>query len=55
MRAGLAGAHGVFLLPGYPDMPEMMAEIRRAGVERVVLLSGGSAASGDMSNAISDT
>lgn len=53
LRAGLARARGVFLLPGYPDMPEVLAEIRRAGVERVVLLSGGSAASGDTSNAIS--
>lgn len=52
LRAGLAGVRGVFLLPGYPEMPEVLAEIRRAGVERVVLLSGGSAGSGDTSNAI---
>ncbi len=53
MRAGLAGVRGVFLLPGYPDLPEVLAEARREGVERVVQLSGGSAGSGDMSNAIS--
>jgi uncharacterized protein YbjT (DUF2867 family) len=44
---------GVFLLPGYQDMSGLLAAIREAGVERVVQLSGGSAASGDMSNAIS--
>jgi uncharacterized protein YbjT (DUF2867 family) len=49
----LTGARGVFLLPGYRDMPGVLAEARRAGVERVTLLSGMSAADGDMSNAIS--
>lgn len=49
----LAGVHGVFLLPGYQDMPGLLSAIRDAGVERVVQLSGGAAASGDMSNAIS--
>jgi uncharacterized protein YbjT (DUF2867 family) len=53
LTPALAGVHGVFLLPGYNDMPGVLAEIRRAGVKRVVLLSGGSAGSGDMSNAIS--
>ncbi|MET7334938.1 NAD(P)H-binding protein [Nonomuraea sp. NPDC005650] len=49
----LIGVRGVFLLPGYADMPGLLAHMRRAGVERVVLLSGGSAALADMSNAIS--
>lgn len=49
----LDGAHGVFLLPGYKDMSGVLTEVRRAGVERVVLLSGGSATNGDMGNAIS--
>lgn len=53
LSGALDGVRGVFLLSGYRDMPGVLAEIRRAGVERVVLLSGGSAASGDMSNAIS--
>lgn len=53
LDTALDGAHGVFLLSGYQDMPGVMAEIRRAGVERVVLLSGNSAADGDMGNAIS--
>ena len=49
---GLAGVSAVFLLPGYKDMPGVLAAIRDAGVERVVLLSGTSAASGDTSNAV---
>ncbi|MEV4109094.1 NAD(P)H-binding protein [Nonomuraea sp. NPDC049695] len=49
----LIGVRGVFLLPGYADMPGLLAQMRRAGVERVVLLTGGSAALADMSNAIS--
>jgi uncharacterized protein YbjT (DUF2867 family) len=52
LRPALAGASGVFLLPGYADMPEVLAEARRAGVSRVVQLSGMSAGSGDMDNAI---
>jgi len=53
LPAALAGVRGVFLLSGYQDMPAVLAEIRRAGVERVVQLSGSSAAGGDMGNAIS--
>jgi uncharacterized protein YbjT (DUF2867 family) len=53
LRAALAGVQGVFLLPGYADMDALLAEVARAGVERVVLLSGSSAASGDTSNAVS--
>jgi uncharacterized protein YbjT (DUF2867 family) len=53
LRPALAGVRGVFLLPGYADMPAILAEIEKAGVEHVVLLSGSSAASGDMTNAIS--
>lgn len=48
----LSGARGVFLLPGYEDMDGVLAAMRDAGVERVVLLSGSSAASGDTSNAV---
>jgi uncharacterized protein YbjT (DUF2867 family) len=40
------------MLPGYADMPGVHAEARRAGVRTVVQLSGMSAGSGDMSNAI---
>ncbi|WUH98819.1 NAD(P)H-binding protein [Spirillospora sp. NBC_00431] len=52
LAQALDGAKGVFLLPGYRDMPGVLAEARRAGVERVVQLSGGSAASGDLTNAV---
>jgi uncharacterized protein YbjT (DUF2867 family) len=52
LSAALAGVRGVFLLPGYADMEGILAEIARAGVERVVLLSGSSAQSGDTSNAV---
>ena len=44
---------GVFLLSGYKDMPGLLAEVRRAGVARLVLLAGSSAEGGDMGNAIS--
>lgn len=53
LRDALRGVRGVFLLPGYQDMPGVLAEIGRSGAQRVVLLSGSSAADGDMSNAIS--
>jgi uncharacterized protein YbjT (DUF2867 family) len=53
LPGALEGVSAVFLLPGFADMPGLLGEIRRAGVERVVLLSGGSAGDGDMSNAIS--
>src|SRR5690242_17725321 len=46
----LNGVEGVFLLSGYEDMS---GPLRDAGVRRVVLLSGGSAALEDMSNAVS--
>jgi uncharacterized protein YbjT (DUF2867 family) len=49
----LRGVRGVFLLSGYQDMPRLLARIRAAGVERVVLLSGGAAAGSDLDNAIS--
>jgi uncharacterized protein YbjT (DUF2867 family) len=52
MREALDGVTAVFLLPGYADMPKLVAEIERVGAARIVQLSGGSAASGDMSNAI---
>jgi uncharacterized protein YbjT (DUF2867 family) len=53
LSAALTGARGVFLLPGYRDMPGVLAEADRAGVEHVVLLSSGAAADGDTSNAVS--
>lgn len=47
------GVRGVFLLPGYADMPGLLARARDAGVRHVVLLSAGSAALADLGNAIS--
>ncbi|MBB5080453.1 NAD(P)H-binding protein [Nonomuraea endophytica] len=52
MTEALAGTRAVFLLPGYENLPGLLAEARRAGVEQVVLLSGGSAGSGDLTNAV---
>jgi uncharacterized protein YbjT (DUF2867 family) len=52
LRPALDGVTGLFLLPGYRDMPGVLAAARDAGVSRVVQLSGSSAASGDTSNAI---
>jgi uncharacterized protein YbjT (DUF2867 family) len=53
LSAALAGAQGVFLLPGYADMAGVAAQAKAAGVRRVVLLSGSSAGSGDTGNAVS--
>ena len=48
----LSGVRGVFLLAGYADMPGLLRAVRDAGVERVVLLSSGSVAGGDVANAV---
>ena len=53
LSGAMSGVRGIFLLPGYRDMHGVLDQARRAGVERVVQLSGASAASGDMSNAVS--
>ena len=42
----------MFLLSGYDGMGETLALIRRAGVERVVLLSSSAAPGGDVGNAV---
>jgi uncharacterized protein YbjT (DUF2867 family) len=52
LSGALSGIRAVFLLSGYADMPGVLAEARDAGVERVVLLSSGSAVEGRMDNAI---
>jgi uncharacterized protein YbjT (DUF2867 family) len=48
----LAGVSGVFLLAGYADMPGLLARVADAGAERVVLLSSGAVAGGDVANAV---
>jgi uncharacterized protein YbjT (DUF2867 family) len=41
-----------FLLSGYEGLKETLASMRRAGVERVVLLSSSAAPDGDLTNAV---
>ncbi len=53
MGNALAGAEAMFLYPGYQDLAGTLARARQAGVRRVVLMSGSSAASGDTGNAVS--
>jgi uncharacterized protein YbjT (DUF2867 family) len=53
LTVALAGVTALFLLPGYADMAGLLARARDAGVQRVVLLSGGSAAHEDLDNAVS--
>jgi uncharacterized protein YbjT (DUF2867 family) len=48
----LGGVRGIFLLSGYELIDQLLAEARRAGVERIVLLSSSAARSGDLTNAI---
>jgi len=52
LKDALAGVRGLFLLPGYEGLAETLALAAEAGVRRVVLLSGGSAAGGDLGNAV---
>jgi uncharacterized protein YbjT (DUF2867 family) len=52
LAAALKGVRGVFLLGGYPDMPGILAAIRQAGMEHVVLLSSRSVVGGKPDNAI---
>jgi uncharacterized protein YbjT (DUF2867 family) len=53
LDGALRGCRGLFLLAGYRDMPGLLARARAAGVERVVLLSGGAAVASDLDNPIS--
>jgi uncharacterized protein YbjT (DUF2867 family) len=53
LRGALDGVRGVFLRPGYGDMPGLLAKVRHAGVEHIVLLSGGAAVATDTRNALS--
>lgn len=46
----LTGATALFLLSGYS--PDILTEAEKAGVRRVVLMSGGSAETGDRTNAV---
>jgi uncharacterized protein YbjT (DUF2867 family) len=48
----LEGVTAAFLLAGYEGLEETLANMRRAQVERVVLLSSSAAPSGDLTNAV---
>jgi uncharacterized protein YbjT (DUF2867 family) len=48
----LGGVSAVFMLSGYDGLAETLADMRTAGVERVVLLSSSAAPGGDLGNAV---
>jgi uncharacterized protein YbjT (DUF2867 family) len=48
----LDGVTGAFLLSGYRDLPVTLDAMRRAGVQRVALLSSSAVPLGDMTNAV---
>ncbi len=52
VRAALDGVTAMFLMPGYGGQRQILADARAAGVERVALLSGRSAGTGDTDNAV---
>jgi uncharacterized protein YbjT (DUF2867 family) len=52
LRTAWAGVDALFLLPGYPAAPELLADAVRAGVGQMVLLSGSSAGNSTSSNAV---
>ncbi|MEJ2865123.1 SDR family oxidoreductase [Actinomycetospora flava] len=55
-RAGVrelwSGVGAVFLPAGHPDVPGLLADMRDAGVRRVVLLSTGAVVGGDLDNVV---
>jgi uncharacterized protein YbjT (DUF2867 family) len=52
LRPAWAGVTGLFLMPGYPTTPELLADAAAAGVSRMVLMSGSSAGDPESTNAI---
>ncbi|GAA2202090.1 NAD(P)H-binding protein [Streptomyces bangladeshensis] len=54
LAPALDDVRGVFLLPGYRDMPGLLDRMRRAGVERVVLLSSLATVATDTRNVLSE-
>jgi uncharacterized protein YbjT (DUF2867 family) len=52
LAAALEGVRGAFLLSGFKDMPGVMVELDRAGVDHVALLSSGAVEDGEKSNAV---
>lgn len=53
LAEALDGAQGMYLMPGYEHLDELLVLAGKAGLARVVLLSGGSAALADLGNAVS--
>jgi uncharacterized protein YbjT (DUF2867 family) len=49
----LRGVTAAFVLAGYGNLPALLERMHQAGVERVVLLSGGGAEATDLDNVIS--
>jgi|SRR5579875_1088690 len=52
LTGALAGVQGLFLLPGYEGARPLLAAAKAAGVQRLVQLSGASAGSRDLTNAV---
>jgi uncharacterized protein YbjT (DUF2867 family) len=52
LEPALDGVRGVHLLAGYAGLPDALARMRRAGVERVTLQSSSAVPSGDTTNAV---
>jgi uncharacterized protein YbjT (DUF2867 family) len=52
VKPHLGGVSAAFLLSGYNGLAETLANMRTAGVERVVLLSSSAAPGGDLRNAV---
>ena len=52
LDAAASGVTAAFLLSGYDGLDEGLVRMRRAGVQRVVLLSSSAAPSGDIDNAV---
>jgi uncharacterized protein YbjT (DUF2867 family) len=52
LTSALDGVTGIFLLPGYRGAEELVIAAEKAGVRKLVQLSGSSAESRDMTNAI---
>jgi uncharacterized protein YbjT (DUF2867 family) len=52
LQPAFDGIEAAFLMSGYPDVPGVLADMRTAGVQRVVLLSTGAVVGGDLDNEI---
>lgn len=53
MADALDGASALFLLPGYDNQADLLDRAKKAGVQRIVLLSSAAAALQDLNNAVS--